>query len=212
MKVLVVSDEVVSWIYSPRLIEKCGDVNIVVSCGDLPITYLEFIASALNRSCFYVRGNHDHFEIDEKGNIHSNPEGWMNLDMTTRQHNGITLAGLEGCNRYKPGADAQYTQGHQWLRALWLSRRFVFRRPDIFVTHAPPYGTHDGPDQAHTGFKSFNWIIETFKPRLLLHGHQHRNYAPTQAAETRVGETLVVNCHPYRILDFSQLDLTLARA
>jgi hypothetical protein len=37
---------------------------------------------------------------------------------------------------------------------------------------------------------------------LWLHGHQHRNYNPLQAGETRFGETRIINVHPYRILEF----------
>jgi Icc-related predicted phosphoesterase len=122
-------------------------------------------------------------------------------------HQKISLAGLEGCNRYKPGAPYQYSQQEMQLRAAWLATRFVVPRMssgrgvDILVTHSPPLGIHDGTDNAHIGFKAFNWLIETFKPRLLLHGHQHRNYAPQQAGETQVGETRVVNVHPWKILE-----------
>jgi uncharacterized protein len=209
MKFLAVSDEVVDWIYSSRLQEKCAEEQIAfaVSCGDLPIHYLEFIASTLNTPCFFVRGNHDSYEIGHGGEIKSNPDGWTDLDMRRARHQKISLAGLEGCVRYKPGAPYQYSQQEMQLRSTWLSSKFVVPRLssgrglDILVTHSPPFGIHDGTDQAHVGFKAFNQLIETFKPKLLLHGHQHRNYAPQQAGDTQVGETRVVNVHPWKILE-----------
>ena len=201
MKILAVSDEVVGWIYSPTLAERCADVDMVISCGDLPISYLDYIASTLNRPCFYVRGNHDHKEISEHGPEKTAAEGWINLDGATHRERGLTLAGLEGCLRYRPNAAAQFSQHEQRLRAYWLGVKMLFARPDIFVAHAPPLGIHNGPDLAHTGFSAYNWVIETYRPRLFLHGHQHRNYNPTQVGETVVGATLVVNVHPYRILE-----------
>ena len=209
MKVLAVSDEITSWIYSPRLREKCEEkqIEFAISCGDLSIEYLEFIASSINRPCFFVRGNHDHYEIGPHGEIKSHPAGWTDLDMARTSFKHLSMAGLEGCIRYKPGAPYQYSQRDQQLRAFWLSRKMAIpnlvngRGVDVFVAHSPPNGIQDGTDHAHVGFTALNWIIENFKPRLLLHGHQHRNYAPQQAGETQIGETLVVNVHPWRILE-----------
>jgi Icc-related predicted phosphoesterase len=205
MRVLAVSDEVVPWIHSPRLAECCADVDVVVSCGDLPVDYLEFIACSLNVPCYYVHGNHD--THGEPGR--ADPEGWTNLDVKRVRQGKLRLAGLEGCHRYKPDAPYQYSQSDQWLRAFWLGRQMaqglarVGHGADIMVTHAPLRGIHDGEDLAHHGFESFNWLARTFRPRLWLHGHQHRNYNPLQAGETRLGSTAVVNVHPYRILDLA---------
>lgn len=200
MKLLAVSDEVVAWIHSPQLAERCQDVDIVLSCGDLPNDYLEYIATMLGKPCFYVHGNHD--REDRRG-----PEGWINLDLQRYRLGALRLAGLEGSPRYKPGAPFQYTQSDQWLRAFWLARKMAQglarwgRGADIVISHAPLRGIHDGSDPAHIGFDAFNWLVKAFKPRLWLHGHQHRNYAPMQARETQLDQTLIVNVHPYRILE-----------
>jgi uncharacterized protein len=207
MKLLAISDEVVDWIYSPSLLRRCADVDLVISCGDLPLHYLEYVTSSLNVPCFYVRGNHDLYEFGAGGSFKSEPEGWINLDMRRHITHGLSIAGLEGCIRYKPFVPIQYTQQEQWLRTLGLSTLMLPSRlrngrgVDIMVAHSPAYGVHDGPDLAHTGFQAFNWLIERMRPRLFLHGHQHRNYAPMQAAETRINETLVLNIQPYRILE-----------
>ena len=209
MKLLAISDEVVDWIYSPALQQRCADVDFVVSCGDLPVHYLEFVTSTLNVPCYYVRGNHDHdhYAIGHGGNLVTAPQGWTNLDMQYMRVQGITMAGLEGCLRYKPAVPIQYTQSEQWWRAFWLARKLLFGRAmyrrglDILVAHSPAYGIHDGPDRAHTGFHAFNWLIARFKPRLFLHGHQHRNYAPMQPTETGYDGTRIMNIQPYRIID-----------
>ena len=207
MKILALSDEVVDWIYGPGLLSRCGDIDLVVSCGDLPMHYLEYVASTLNTPSLYVRGNHDLYEIGEGGAIKTEPEGWINLDGRRKRFGGVTLAGLEGCLRYKPHVPLQYTQREQWLRAIWLMRAMLIplwrggRGVDILVTHAPPYGIHDAADLAHTGFRAFEWLIRAAKPRFHLHGHQHRSYAPMSGHETTVNGTTVINVHPFRIID-----------
>jgi Icc-related predicted phosphoesterase len=183
------------------------EVDFVISCGDLPMHYLEYIASSLDVPCYYVRGNHDRYEIGESGAIKTEPQGWVNLDMRRITYRGVSIAGLEGSIRYKPNVPLQYTQSEQWVRAVWLARTMAASRirtgrgVDLLVAHSPAYGIHDGPDFAHTGFKAFNWLIEQYKPRIFLHGHQHRNYAPLRPTETQSNDTRVINIQPYRILD-----------
>jgi Icc-related predicted phosphoesterase len=100
----------------------------------------------------------------------------------------------------------QYTQKEQWIRTGLLACKMLYSRVargvgvDIMVTHSPAYGIHDGPDRAHTGFIAYNWLIDKFKPRLFIHGHQHRNYAPMQPYETIVNGTRILNIQPYRII------------
>ncbi|MDP3047030.1 MAG: hypothetical protein Q8O07_06075 [Chloroflexota bacterium] len=43
-------------------------------------------------------------------------------------------------------------------------------------------------------------MMDVFRPRYLLHGHQHRNYGPGPY-ETMYGRTQVINVHPYRIIE-----------
>ena len=208
MRILAVSDEVIPWMYSPAIKDRVGDVDLVISCGDLPIYYLEFIASSLDRPCVYVRGNHDQYEIGPNGVIKTHPGGWIPLDMTREEVGGLQIGGLDGCLRYNADAPYQYTQQEQWLRAWVLASRCLGplmarkRALDILVTHAPPYAIHNGNDHAHTGFHAINWIMRAMKPRFVLHGHQHRNYAMLQSGETEVDGTTVLNVHPYRIFNY----------
>ena len=48
VRVLAISDEVEQLIYSDRIKERFAHVDLVLSCGDLPTYYLEFIVSSLN--------------------------------------------------------------------------------------------------------------------------------------------------------------------
>jgi Icc-related predicted phosphoesterase len=64
---------------------------------------------------------------------------------------------------------------------------------DIVVTHAPPYGIHDGRDVCHTGFKAFRALLDTLRPRYFLHGHTHLDYSPKMGRITEIGRTHIVN-------------------
>jgi len=58
MKILAISDIVVPQLYTEQIPERFLDVDLVLSCGDLPYEYLEYIVTRLGKPLFYVRGNH----------------------------------------------------------------------------------------------------------------------------------------------------------
>ncbi|HYH11726.1 MAG TPA: hypothetical protein VD789_05155, partial [Thermomicrobiales bacterium] len=58
LRILAVSDEVDQRIYSSTIKDRMGDVDLVLGCGDIPATYLEFLSDALMRPVYYVLGNH----------------------------------------------------------------------------------------------------------------------------------------------------------
>jgi Icc-related predicted phosphoesterase len=206
VKILAVSDRVVDFIYGPQIRERFGDVDIVISCGDLPYSYLEYIVSMLNVPCFYVHGNHDGPEYLSDGRTLTEPCGWINLDGRTARAKGLLLGGLEGSIRYKPRAPYQYTEREMSYRVwgmapeLLLNRLSTGRFLDIFVAHAPPFGIHDGKDWPHRGFKAFLGMMARFRPRYLLHGHKHV-YA-LEPCHTRYLGTEVINVYPYRVIEF----------
>jgi Icc-related predicted phosphoesterase len=206
VKILAVSDQVVKGIYSSCICERFGDVDMVLSCGDLPYSYLEYIISMLNVPGFFVHGNHDQPEYTASGYTLLRPGGWMDLDGRTAQAKGILLAGLEGSIRYKPRAPFQYTQREMAYRAwcmapaLLMNRMLYGRYLDILITHSPPFGIHDGDDLPHRGFKALLGLMARFRPRYLLHGHKHI-YRP-QPSRTRFLDTEVINVYPFRVIEW----------
>jgi len=205
VKILAVSDRVVESIYSLQVLERFGDVDMVLSCGDLPYSYLEYIVSMLNVPGFYVHGNHDKPEYMANGRVLTQPGGWVNLDRRTLRSKGLLLAGLEGSMRYKPGFDHQYTEGEMAYRvwsmtpALVLNRVLHGRYLDILITHAPPFGVHDGEDVCHRGFKALLAFMDRFRPRYLLHGHKH--IYGLEPWRTGYLDTDVINVYPYRVIE-----------
>lgn len=206
MKILAVSDQVVETIYSSRIRDRFGDVDMVLACGDLPYSYLEYIVSMLNVPCFFVHGNHDQPEYLADGRTLTRPGGWINLDGRTVKIKGVILGGLEGSMRYKPNAPYQYTDSEIAYKAWWLmpsllmNRLFHGRYLDIFIAHSPPFGIHDGEDWPHRGFKTFLRLMARFRPRYLLHGHKH--IYGTEPWRTRYLDTEIINVYPFRVIEW----------
>jgi Icc-related predicted phosphoesterase len=154
-----------------------GDVDLVISCGDLSYLYLEFIISQLNKPLFFVYGNHDPLEEISEGEPRPYPFGAENLHRRINRDQGFLLAGVEGSIRYNRKTPYQYTQGRMWnhvlslVPGLLLNKLIYGRYLDVFVTHAPPKGIHEGSDFTHQGINAFLWLIKVFQPSYHFHGH-----------------------------------------
>jgi uncharacterized protein len=206
MKILAVSDQVVSDLQGPSLRQRFGDVGMVLSCGDLPYSYLQQIAASLSVPCFYVHGNHDQPEYMSSGDTLMAPVGWTDMDGRTVHARGVLLAGTEGSMRYRPDAPYQYTEVGMALKvwgmapALAMNRLRYGRYLDILISHSPPFGIHDGEDPAHRGFQALRWLVRRFRPRYLLHGHQHAD--AHEPCQTRYVGTEVINVYPFRVVEW----------
>lgn len=206
-RILAVSDAESQYIYHAIGGEKFRDVDFVVSCGDLPYYYLDYIISMSNKDMYYVRGNHAHkIETGERHQV-TEPQGARNLHLKTmRTPGGVLLAGIEGCLVYNHGPH-QYSQNQMWQMVLRLVPRLFInyllygRYLDIFITHAPPWKVNDQEDLPHQGIKAFRWLLEVFRPRYHLHGHTH-DYLNRSGIKTRYLDTDVINVTGYQIIDF----------
>ncbi len=206
-RLLILSDKVVEFVYSPTLRQRFSHIDLVISCGDLPYYYLEYVVSVLNVPLFFVRGNHAKLVEYTSGGERRAPWGAVDLHRRIVCHEGILLAGVEGSLRYNRGP-FQYSQGEMWGHVLSLVPKLLLNRLrygrylDIFVSHAPPWGIHDRPDLPHQGIKAFRWFLKTFRPAYHFHGHVHV-YRPDAITETRFHQTLVVNTYGYREMEIS---------
>lgn len=199
MRILAVSDRVDPIVHSAEVRERFPDVDLLVSCGDLPASYLEYIVTQLNVPLVYVAGNHDqdHFRVP----------GGRNIDGRMVRERGVWIMGLGGSRRYKSAGRHQYTEAEMRLRVARMLPRLLTnklrrgRGMDLLVTHAPARGIHDGEDPAHFGFQSFCWLLRVFQPSLMLHGHMHvhRNLESTCTDKFR---SRVLNVYPYAVTTF----------
>jgi uncharacterized protein len=208
MRVLAVCDKVEPILYSAGINSRVGEVDLILSCGDLPFYYIEYIVSMVDRPCYYVFGNHGREIEFQGGNWRQKrePEGAENLHVQGRRTGDLLLAGLEGSIRYNDAPRFQYTETEMWGNISRLVPRLLANKLrygrwlDVLVAHSPPWGIHDQPDRAHQGFRSFLPFMRWFKPRYLLHGHIHL-YRQDVVTVTRYHETEVINVYPFRVLD-----------
>jgi uncharacterized protein len=182
-------------------------VDVLISCGDLPYSYLEYIMSMLNRPMYFVNGNH--VSEAEVGSGSQRYEIWGAIDLHRRARNcsGLLLAGIEGSINYNNGP-YQYSQREMWglvyglVPSLLLNRIRYGRYLDVFVSHAPPFRLHDDDDLPHIGIKAFRWLLQTFRPAYHFHGHTHI-YRQDRPVRHLFGQTMVVNTCGYQVTTLS---------
>jgi Icc-related predicted phosphoesterase len=206
-KVLVVSDQVVERIYSLSAGGHFHDVDLVLGCGDLPYTYLEYLITVLSVPLYYVPGNHDP-EYNAYRSL-SHAEGGINLDLKSAYTRGLLLAGLGGSIRYRPDGVNQYTQDQSFYRAYRLLLSLLVnqvrfgRKLDILISHSPPFKIHDDNTNAHQGLKALNFLIRTVQPRYLFHGHTHFFRQNLENSVTQVEHTTIMNIFPYKVIEIN---------
>jgi Icc-related predicted phosphoesterase len=204
MKILAVSDETIDRLYSVGVRQTYPDVRMLIGCGDLSYSYLEFLVTVLNVPLFYVPGNHDPSYDYRAG---SRAEGGTNLDGKVIQTHGLILAGLGGSIMYTPGGPNQYSQSEMYWRVYKLLPKILLttiryrRRLDILITHSPPFGVHDDDDRAHRGLKALNLLLRVAKPRFMLHGHTIFYKHNIKSHITDYYQTQVINIYPFRLMD-----------
>lgn len=215
MKILCISDQIDPLVYSPRIKERFAGIDLVLSAGDLPFDYLDFIISSLNIPLFFVFGNHHTTELKHyKKNwnfmlIQDSQKyqdcGAVHLGTKVKIEDKYIFAGLGGSMRYNNG-DNQFTDYQMFIEVIKLIPRLLWNRLfhgrflDILLTHAPPKGIHDKNDRCHWGFKSYLWFMKVFKPKFLVHGHIHL-YDLLDSRCTKWKNTTVVNAYNHYIID-----------
>lgn len=213
VRVLAVSDEVVESLWTGNGLD--NRVDLILGAGDLPFDYLEFLATALDRPCVFVPGNHD----PDLGGYRRRrgmwlrsgfparwpgPQGGYNVDGRVVDMAGLRIAGLGGSIRYNLGPN-QWSEREQARRARKLVR--AVRRAagrdgrgvDVLLTHSPPRGLGDREDPPHRGFACLNDTIERLRPTVLVHGHIHPH--GEQVPDRSSGSTRLINTVGYKILE-----------
>jgi Icc-related predicted phosphoesterase len=209
-RILAIADEVDEGLYTDKLQGLRPD--LVVSAGDLPFDYLEYIVSRLDVPLVFVPGNHDAelrssdptwtplgTDAPERG-----PLGCENADGRVVVAAGLRIAGLGGSMRYRRGPN-QYTEAQMRWRARGLSFRIrlnpfrAARKLDVLLTHAPPLGWGSQDDLAHRGFAAFLPLVKDLAPNLLIHGHLHP-YGQSKP-ERRLAGTRIINAVPLRLIE-----------
>lgn len=171
MKILAISDEASKALWCPQCRERLEDIDLILSCGDLPRSYLEFLTNFTAAPILYVHGNHDEAYAKQE------PGGCICVDDEVYVWKGLRVMGLGGSIRYNQDSPYQYTE--QKMRRRIARLRPKVRRLggiDLLLTHSPARGLNDGTDLPHQGFECFNGLLEELQPQWFVHGHIHLSY------------------------------------
>lgn len=195
MKILLLADQAEPTLWEFLDKRKLEGVDLVLSCGDLPASYLSFLTCFTQAPILYIHGNHD------TSYARTPPEGCICIEDTIYVHNGVRILGLGGSMRYKPGAH-QYTQRQMKKRIRKLFFKLWFSRGvDILLTHSPAYQLGDDTDLAHQGFIAFRRFIEKYHPRYMVHGHVHQSYRHDFKRQREYEGTTIINACGYHYLE-----------
>ncbi len=195
MRILVLADEPSKWLWDFYEEGKLKDIDLILSCGDLPAEYLSFLVTFSNCPLLYVSGNHDHYDRRP-------PEGCTCIDDQIYVYEGVRIVGLGGCMRYIPGHSNQYTEKEMRKRVSKLRFSIMKKKGfDILLTHAPAKGLGDMEDWPHRGFQVFLDLMKKYRPKYLCHGHVHMNYGKGFSRETEYLDTKVVNAYERYIIE-----------
>lgn len=192
MRILAISDTPEGWLWERWDRERVAGVDLVISCGDLPATYLEHIVTLANVPLVYVQGNHDTAYDDHA------PEGCVSIDGQLRDFRGLRVMGLGGSIRYNDEVHG-FTEAEMARKAARMALlASATGGVDLVVTHAPLRGYGDLDDLPHRGFEALGRLVERTRPRYLLHGHVHLEYGRIERVrEHPCGTTIVNVCGSY---------------
>mgnify|MGYP001667913591 FL=1 len=159
MKILAISDVPSKLLWDESVRKRLEGIDLILSCGDLPKKYLEYLTNFTTVPILYVHGNHDGSYKE------SEPGGCICVDDAVYVWKGLRIMGLGGCNRYNRDDTFQYTEAEMRRRArkLWLAARRA-GGIDILLTHAPASGLNDGTDKSHKGCQVFNDLMTCISP------------------------------------------------
>jgi uncharacterized protein len=166
MRLLAVSDEPERAFDFERNRAEIGPVDGILGAGDLEPDYLDFLAEAFHAPLVYVRGNHD------RGANWTELQKALprSLDARIDKLAGLTVAGLGWPGKKRGQAVRDETSAWGQALNLWLHARG--QRPPIVISHVPPRGLGDTPeDHYHRGFAAYHWLCRRIRPRLWIHGH-----------------------------------------
>ena len=218
MKILCVSDQIDPLVYSSAAKDHFKDIDLVLCAGDLPMEYVDYIVSVLNKPTYFVFGNHNleefpyyHGKRDTSfiaaaaGDL-THAHGAVYAGFKVLRENKLLIAGTSGSIRYNNG-ECQYTDREMFFSLIKMIPRLLYnklrygRYVDIFLTHSPPLGIHDKEDRCHRGFACFLWFLRKFKPAYMVHGHIHL-YDLQEKRVTQWNSTTVINEYSHYVIEF----------
>lgn len=161
MKILIITD-LHDWDTSEIELISSLEYDCCCLLGDIPETALKIIRQYVQTPLFGVLGNHD--ALTTLSNC-----GITDLNGRAATINGVTITGLSGSHRYKPGDYPMLTQEESIAAAA------ACPPGDVLISHDTAFGVMKRHDNAHCGLKGISKYIKRNKPKLNICGHYHEN-------------------------------------
>jgi Icc-related predicted phosphoesterase len=203
LRILAVSDETEPAFDFERNRDDLMPIDGIVALETCAPEYLDFLSEAFKAPLLYVLGNHDRGGGWQES-VHHVPEP---IDGAWHDLGGLAVAGLSWPSDGR--ARAIHDDTLAWRQVARCFVKVRGRSPDIIVSHAPPQGLGDTPeDHYHRGFAAYRWLCERLKPSLWIHGHT--SLAASNGWWVSHGPTTVINATGAVLIEVSSSELELA--
>ncbi len=174
MKILCISDFVDPLIYSQELKNNFPDIDLILCAGDLPLDYIDFIVSILNKPTYFIFGNHNlkGYSIYHKNakNLPGQTSGkyatqnygyggtyagfqvlkensLLIQDKNTGKQRPLLIAGASGSYKYNKGLN-QYSDFEMKLQLLKMAPKLLINKLK-YGTYLDIFLTHASPRHIH---------------------------------------------------------------
>ncbi|MEM4500027.1 MAG: metallophosphoesterase family protein [Candidatus Woesearchaeota archaeon] len=179
MKILLITDT------HGLIPEKTENVELILHAGDISF-FEEDLGKilkkwdTLNIPIFLIHGNHESEEA-----IEFYIKKLKNIQFIHNKiiiFKNIIIAGIGGGGFSYSNPDTKSIEIEM--------KRLKIKKLDIFITHAPPYGTNlDLLENEHVGNIEFRRFIEKYQPKICVCGHLHENFGKMD----KIGTSKLVN-------------------
>ena len=236
MKILCVSDYVDPLIYNQNVKQVFSDVDLVLCAGDLPLDYVDFIVTMLNKPVYFIFGNHNlnDFAYYHKSAASENPDfrtmnngnyghggiyaGFKVLkddslaytDPRTGKKTPLLIAGVSGSLMYNKGLN-QYTERQMKLKLLLMVPALI-KNKIKYGRYLDILLTHASPRHIHDKEDPCHKGFECFnwfisKFKPAYLIHGHIHlYDAREKRITQVGETTVLNAYAHWTIEYPQTE------
>jgi len=210
MKILAISDEEIGYLaQNIRNGEKrFENIDIMLSCGDLPENYVRTIAESVSRPYLYILGNHD---PEKKQLKRVNKKKYIGFKY--KRYCKTLFLGFSGSEKYNETGVNQFDQITTLVQVIGLifyyffTLKFLFYKRMIVISHnTPNFNIKD--EKNHRGFWAYNLIIFILRPDLWIHGHIHLK-SSYEDKMYKIGKTKIVNIYGYKIIEINHKKISI---
>ncbi len=156
-------------------------IDFILSLGDNVMEALKAIHERYQKPIFAVRGNHC--------GLTPFPKGVIDVHLNIQEYRQWRIGGLGGTLYYK---DKGHNMWSDHEAQAWLD---PMPRCDIFICHNPVAGVTGSPgDYAHQGSEAIRTYITEKQPKMVFHGHIHKNLGG------EIGATGIVSVYGHKLI------------